>query len=659
MPSPIRSDRGLAGPEETRMSQARRTAGTTLIEVLVVIVIFLVGILAVVQIFPKGFGVLVLGRNSSVASALSRDEVERLKSHTDELPYAIVPVLPDGTVDTSLDPNEIGPMGNQLFQTGAMSNSGGSLGNWQLVSGANRFRRVLGESRLVPAPRLVGNAGSGLYYGGLLVLRFGPIVDRGTDSVRVYANDMTSVLGAPESNVRVGDSEYYVQDQNLPSVSVWLPSGDQADLQRYYYISFSAYVQQGTTYVKRDYIALPAVGVIGTAVDAKGNHPPYQVPLASLLPSGTTLGAIDLGSLRVRRTYQLIDTTDTFSPTDPFQYKLLDSQLGVVLMSPYAFGQFIASPAGRVPLQARIDYDVYDWRILRDEFRFPYGLQAQHKLAVTGLKIAGQTGPDGLTNPFMEPVETTPASDPRGGSQAASDFMLVDLDTGGTYVESDNTGLLITVDKSTGLVSVKDLNTSTTGTQAKLRLPDGTVQVVTIDNRAMRALYMARNEFAVQPFKAATYYTQSFGAPGLGEYMVGDPSGNGGLATRIYFPRIDNGRKVTFGVINYRRSGDSTARQMLDQDFVISMPAVPDNVGLPCVDIRLADANASTLDLSSFGYAVRDVKGSSIAVRTIWNPDFFHLGNNSANNMQSLERWQRGYRKAVNETYLELGDVTR
>ena len=41
--------------------------GTTLLEVLVVIVIFLLGILAIVQIFPYGFKILMSSRNSSVS----------------------------------------------------------------------------------------------------------------------------------------------------------------------------------------------------------------------------------------------------------------------------------------------------------------------------------------------------------------------------------------------------------------------------------------------------------------------------------------------------------------------------------------------------------------------------------------------------------------
>ena len=52
-----------------RHNPGRRRAGTSLIEVLVVIVVFMVGILAIAQIFPGGFKIL----------AKTRDEYDKLK----------------------------------------------------------------------------------------------------------------------------------------------------------------------------------------------------------------------------------------------------------------------------------------------------------------------------------------------------------------------------------------------------------------------------------------------------------------------------------------------------------------------------------------------------------------------------------------------------
>src|SRR5471030_2274065 len=81
---------------DARGPRPRRTLGTTLIEILVVIVVFLVGILAVIQIFPKGFKLLLLNRSKMTAQALAREYVEMMKSRSDQLPEQIVSAYYDG-----------------------------------------------------------------------------------------------------------------------------------------------------------------------------------------------------------------------------------------------------------------------------------------------------------------------------------------------------------------------------------------------------------------------------------------------------------------------------------------------------------------------------------------------------------------------------------
>jgi len=64
---------GRQRPPVNAMRRNRHSFGTTLVEVLVVMVVFLVGILAVVQIFPKGYQLLLLTRGKSVGQALARN----------------------------------------------------------------------------------------------------------------------------------------------------------------------------------------------------------------------------------------------------------------------------------------------------------------------------------------------------------------------------------------------------------------------------------------------------------------------------------------------------------------------------------------------------------------------------------------------------------
>lgn len=652
------------------MSRARHNAGTTLIEVLVVIVIFLVGILAVVQIFPKGFQILLFSRNASVATALSRDEIERLKSRPDQLPDGIVALYPNGTIDYNRSPFDLGLAADEVDANGMSRLAGDDRGEWTRFAGANATRHVIGETRRVPSPRRVGAAGDVNMYGGLFVCQFNPVDTVTGTGFQVYGNDLNLQLNdwKPEDD-RVDSDAFLADASGTPTLRV--ASGNRV---RQYRVSFSAYVQDGAGYVRRDFPGLrfevPIPGVTP--------YPLYSQTLASLLLlpennidgryNGLVLGAIDPSSVRVQRAFEEIGMVTPWNPEDIYQYRLLTPQLGVLLFHPRASGEFIPRGSGKEALKARVDYDVYDWRVLREEFRFPYGLPAQHRLAVGSLKVGGQTGPDGRTQIGIENLEGPNAVAALGntGHTRADHFVLMDLDTGGVILEKPDgeaagtANPIITLDKSSGLISVRDVDgDASNGITVQMRLPDGTIVTdMQIDNRALRALYMVRSEYAVQVMKAPSLYAATFALPSYGQYYVGG-SGVGGAQTRIYFPRSDAGRKVSFGEINYRRAGDISPRQITSQDFVIQGSA-GDPLGLPYIDITAVDGSATQIDITTYGYAARDVKAASVAVRTIWNPDFVRLTNNATQNVtERIDRWTRGYRKSTNETYLEQGSLLR
>ncbi|MES1228007.1 MAG: hypothetical protein ABUL72_05005, partial [Armatimonadota bacterium] len=94
------------------MKNRRRIAGTSLIEVLTVIVVFLVGILAVIQIFPNGLRIVRDTKNNSTAASLAAAEIQRVGGRVDSLPEMIVPVVFGGTggytaINVQVDPNEL------------------------------------------------------------------------------------------------------------------------------------------------------------------------------------------------------------------------------------------------------------------------------------------------------------------------------------------------------------------------------------------------------------------------------------------------------------------------------------------------------------------------------------------------------------------------
>src|SRR5436305_6168395 len=94
--------------------------GTSLVEVLVVIVIFLIGILAIAQIFPGGFRVLANTRAISVASTLAESELNRVQA-SGQMPEMVIPILyqpAGGTTVVIADPNrtedDLGPQGQSI-----------------------------------------------------------------------------------------------------------------------------------------------------------------------------------------------------------------------------------------------------------------------------------------------------------------------------------------------------------------------------------------------------------------------------------------------------------------------------------------------------------------------------------------------------------------
>ncbi len=676
----------------------RRTIGTTLIEILVVIVVFLVGILAVIQIFPKGFQLLLLTRSKLTAQALAREYVEQLKSRPDQLPSQIVSAHYDNgniVIDSGKDPNDLGPIGTTLNINGFMTDAAlNGLGNWQFLTASNVTRRVIGEGQRVPAPQVVGAAGSGTaYLGGLMVLQFGPInyvpaVQNQVSNLSVYGNDFEQIVAAPVQGALRYDYQYYVTSPYNSGITLQVPSGAATDANnpsRAYRVSFSAYIQVGTQIVRRDYTELQPVIIPGQATDTTGQYPLEPIPLANLVAPDTIV-SVDLNSLNVQRYFRQLakDPSQSFSQTDPYEYKLLNENLGVLLFNPLGNGTSITREGhDREPLTARVNYDVYDWRILHDDFRIDNGvlpgvqdanntqiLTAEHKLPVGSLKVAGMAGVDGLPITPIPPLElatnngTTDTSAANG--KGADNFVLMDMATGGVYFENvpgDPNTHLITVDKSTGIVTItSDPNGNTGGISEWLLLPDGSPPAnVQIDNRAVRALYMTKQEYSVQVLKAASQYTVSPTALNLttGQFYIGGTTLNVGGPTRIFFPLADNGRKVTVGEVAYTSNADGFVHHLFAQDFLVSNqisdPTLP---GLPFIDIGSVDGTAIGVSFTN-GFGARGIKGASVAVRVLWNPTAFSLTSDSPTNLQRLNQWESNYRRSTNETFLQKEDINR
>ena len=165
-------------------------AGMSLIEILVALVIFLVGILSVVRMFPGGFVVVKQSENVTLAKHLAQAEIERWKDRAANLPAGILPwgwdpnanggagdyaVLPDTDPDDLRDPVE-------------------PPGGWpagydiRYFTDVNKFRYIHAEATEIPAPTPVFPPSS-IWQGdcSIYVLGFSPVE---TGSILVYSGPM-------------------------------------------------------------------------------------------------------------------------------------------------------------------------------------------------------------------------------------------------------------------------------------------------------------------------------------------------------------------------------------------------------------------------------------------------------------------------------------
>jgi len=641
------------------LGSRRALCGTTLIEILVVIVVLLVGILAIAQIFPGGLKILQLTRNRSVATALARSEVARLQARADQLPEEIVPVMytmNGGNVvvsdDATRNPANYGLTQSAVSIDGtgnALDAANNVLGNWKQLSGPNAYRRVIGESSVIPSPQTIGS-----YFGSLMVLQFAPILMRApyTSGVTVYGNDMAGTDGVPTLPLR--PYEYYLNSDDTTQPMLYLPAdGGVYRLEATYYANTTSGIQ------KRDLVDQTIISQVGGGfytLNLATGDVTNPNPLA--LQVGDTVAGIDFGTVRIARQFQMIPNVQAFSNTTPYEFKILDPNLGLILFNPMGYNYKVLTNSGdRVPLRGRVNYDVLDWRNLHDDFRLASVNDADHKLPAGPIKALTGTGADSLAETGLD----IPLPDGNGNT-VSKNLVVMDLQTGGVLldVSTVNAGKpLITQDSTNAVLHFSDDDSNpANGLTGEIVLPGQTSAVqVDLVGRPLRAIYQAQGEWSVQVLKAAALYSESYSAPGIGQYYVGGTNpGLGGLPTRIYFPICDIGQKVSFGQIWYDNGG---ATPLVAQDATlqistsISDPLAP----LPSIDIRDLDPSATGIDLSK-GYAARDVTGASVFVRVSFNPDIWHVvPTDPATTMQNFNTWLQSWRSETTESYVNGGQL--
>lgn len=649
----------------------RRAA--SLIEILVTIVIFTVGILGLVQVFPTGLGVLRTTRSNTVATALARAQSEQIKGNVQQLPEAILPVNYQRVggqwviqADLSRLPGDPTPIGTGVRQDGTVFDGNGDYGYWPYFTGANVMRRIVGEGRTVPAPRFV-DGGGGSLFGGLMNLQFGPVfvqpdfisnfIVYGNDLNRDWVEEFDRVANAPIRGGRDSFRTFIDEDGQFITVPQGPYRADNPGFARQYRISATVRYTGGLPLERRSFVGV-VVNVPSAASGARPVHSVIDLSAVFAVP-GLSFERIEIDTIRVQRVYENTATFLTRAQTAgssslledaAFQYRLLNPQLGTLLFNPLASNFQEQRGFGRVRQVARVDYDVLDWRIIRDDFRVPNTAPYHQSLTLNSIKVLGERDLDGVAYAGLG----IDAPNGTGGTERR-DVILVDSETGGIYMPDS-----YRVDKSKGVLTFLDTDGNVAnGVTARIVFPGNTAPTVVPDarGRAVRALYQGNGEFAVQVVKATSEYSVAWNASlGFAQCYVGgsDPGVGLDVPVRIYFPRNDIGKKVIVGEIWYQ-DGSGVPRVLREQEFLIQAPGTGDWPNYAYIDIREKAPGALQFDYSR-QYAVRRVRGASVGVRVTWNPTEFTLVADTAENLTRVGRWLSQQRASTTETFLVRGE---
>lgn len=666
-----------------------RSRGTTLIEILVVIVVFLIGILAVAQIFPNGFKILDRTRDSLAATALARGEVERLKSLGDELPDRIVPIQYVGGIvveDPTRTPFEFSPSPSALslsgpiagIQTSGLVTTGGTDHRWQYLAGANAIRRVIGETHRMKVPTFMSPSQNDTSdpYGCVVIAAYGPMELQSlapSSELLVYGRDLLQRLGSvPVTGL--GEFEYYLENADNGAARINLLQTGTSAAGTIWRVSAALLIDTGTG---RKRVQATARYQSATGPVTSGQ---LSAIFTGVIGSGTLL-SVEPSSVQVSRIFEQIATTAGF--TDPYQFKLVNPKLGIFCFSPLAYDKYEQRPGSiRTPLEAKIDYTVKDWRILREDFRLsasavdpnsgdaPVGVSGYKvtnnlfKTAIPQIKATSDTGPDLLKEPSLEDdaVVQDLIPDVYAATQVGTsdNLAIIDLTTGCVLSEIGS----ISVNKTTGLITFNSLpydSAIPTGIVANLMTSVGQLRRVDLTNRPLRVIYKGKKQWAVQLTKSSSRYTPSTilaSGPASGQFYIGgSDSARAGLPTRLYFPQMDAGQKISIGRIRYIDSGGR--EQFLEgANFVVRFNAAGDTINppLPSLDIHDVVPDAQSFSTAA-EYPVENVQGASAKVRVFWNPNFFSLGTGTADNLNIKFRdWAQQLNVTTKETFLSKGE---
>lgn len=588
---------------------ARR--GTSLVEVMVVLVVLLIGVFAVIRVFPAGLTFLRTSGNRIIATRFAQAMAEQLKADEANLPdhveYGFIETGNPLTI-VGTDPDDLStrPDGNPYY------------------SDVNKWRRIRGEAVRIGMPT-PGAFGSGFPY----MVKFGPIY---LDSA---FGDPTTVPTGHESYLSVVSAPFISADSNAESESGSVnPYRYRGALRSARHYVLDSGIGGGGAYL----LVLPSsrertfrVRCLVAAGDAADGTPgsvrsvedSVVVPAGAYqwvpLPSVGDGEAVVPGSDLLTRAFRRLPAGDNWTSDDPYEYKLVSSNiasspggssyanLGQLAFHPAGATQAADATSGQQGFVAYVDYYVLDWHILHDDREVP-AVAADAagavpiKLTLGKIKRNGDPNSDNtLYDGLFPSADTDPSSN--------YDLRIIRLDTGAVLVQGDYD---LRADTDAGAdYWVRDGRDGTWDTGAiylnSNRLRAGT---------PVRVLYKGDGDWAVCVQKAASTYrawiASQAGRPpvsgGAGGLVTGDPSRFGLEGTRLYWFRSEINKSVVVRLETVDSSGERTR-----------LAPVQLNIDRTDGDHSYADlARYLPAGTSSFRVVGGEIQGVSTKVRVVW-----------------------------------------
>lgn len=632
-----------------RILNRRTQRGTSLIEIMIVLVVLLVGIFLAIRIFPIGFGVLRANGNRSIATRMAEQQMNVLRNDASNLPQGVLFAYPGANgnlvVQTQIDPDNL-----EQFDSNNNGVSDDEAFNPYFLD-VNKFRYIKGEGAKVPPPTTLG-VGAGSVY----VCKFGPLLMDptvgnpeavpGTPQEKALFDSYLAVYGAPMTRVNVESPGVanapapggffrtqqtylidYGEDQGEPAMIAFAPRSG-AGAPRTFRITLT--YDTGAALVTNTFSM--------TITDAQaGTWQPLNV--TDVVP----------GSETVAREFNRIPASGAWNTSDPYQYKLVSpnittgnggtvGNIGVLNFNPSGANYSEGTTTGLQPFVAYVDYAVLDWHILREEREVPSviltgGNTIPIRLTLDRLKRIGDSESDNtiyaglygdpnnqidiqvfnLNDPTGVPLQ--PGLYDGGNLQDTDPFTGISLPPGTAdyYIETDERGGTY----RTGSIYINPN-----------RVPAGS---------KLRILYKAEGDWAMAIQKAYSNYEvtrlpngtfaelPATGKPnGYGVFPVGNFPGGLGTTTEMRFPLSDLGKAFVV-TIEYTMQNNEVKRltpiQMTTEADRQEFPTPP--VGFDSfysvVNVRKYLSGGQAAELAAArSWRVVSCQGVSVKSRVIW-----------------------------------------